>query len=233
MSNELLFILIAIADLAVMTFVWRIGRRWLELFIILNYIFANLFVQKFSIVFGVETTIAAVFYASMFLGTDIISEHFGKKAAYQLIWKAFFSIAILTVVGQAVLLMGHTEYSAVAAAAMNDLFSAIPRITFAGLFAFLLVQRFDIWIYHFIRQKTQGAHLWLRNIVSTVTAQFLDTILFFGLAFYGVLPIEVIIQLMVISYIVKLIIAFIDTPFIYLSYWIKGKRLVDSKGFSV
>jgi uncharacterized integral membrane protein (TIGR00697 family) len=229
MSDELLFILIALADLVVMLLMWKMGRRWLELFIILNYIFASLFVQKFSPVFGITTTITACFYAAIFLGTDIITEHFGKKAGYRLIWQAFFAVLALTVVQQLVLELPHTPETATMAGAMDTLFSAVPRVTAASLFTFLVVQRFDIWLYHWIHKKTKGAHLWLRNIVSTATSQLIDTVMFFGLAFYGLMPLEVLIQIGIVGYIVKLIVALADTPFIYLSYWVKGKKLSESQ----
>ncbi len=229
MSNELLFILIAIIDWAVMMYIWRMGRRWLELFIILNYVFANLFVQKFSMVFGYEVTVGIVFYAVIFLGTDIISEHFGKKAAYELIWKAFSAILFLFLAQQSVLLLGNTDSSESASNAMDTLFNANARIVLVSLAGFIIIQRLDIWIYHWFYKKTRGDKLWLRNIGSTTISQLLDSILFFTMAFYGTIPNDVLISIILTAFIAKLIIALIDTPFIYLSYWIKGKKLSDIK----
>lgn len=229
MSDEMLFILIAVIDLFVMVCMWKMGRRWLELFIILNYIFANVFVQKLTIIFGLEASVGAVFYAAIFLGTDIITEHFGKKAGYQLIWRAFFAVLSFTIVQQGVLLLNYTESSAVASEAMDSLFSTVPRITAASLVVFIFVQRFDIWLYHWIHQKTKGAKLWLRNITSTLASQFLDTALFFTLAFYGVIPTNILINIMMVTFGIKIFIALADTPFIYLSYWIKGKKLSDTR----
>lgn len=227
-SDELLFILITIIDLTVMLACWKAGRRWLELFVVLNYVFANLFVQKFTDFWGFYTSGSAIFYAAIFMGTDIITEHYGKKAGFQMIWKAFFAIAALMVAQQLVLLLGNTEDSLGASEAMEVLFSAVPRITFASLIAFIIVQRFDIWLYHWIHKKTKGKMLWLRNIVSTSTSQVLDSVLFFGVAFYGVLPSAVLLQAIISGIVVKLIVALIDTPFIYLSYWVKGRKLSEA-----
>ncbi|MBT7337536.1 queuosine precursor transporter, partial [Candidatus Peregrinibacteria bacterium] len=63
---------------------------------------------------------------------------------------------------------------------------------------------------------------WLRNNGSTVISQFLDSIIFFGIAFYGVVP--NIWSLILTGYVAKLIVALLDTPFIYLSYKILQKR---------
>ena len=229
MSNELLFALIAFVDLFVILLAWKRGRRWLELFIIMNYVFAFLFVQKFSIVFGYEVTVGSVFYAAIFLGTDIITEHFGKKAGYELIWKCFAVILALLCAQQAVLLLGHTASSEEASGAMDILFNASGRILLVGLINFVIIQRTDIWIYHWIYKKTKGAKLWLRNIVSTTISQFLDSILFFGLAFYGTIPNNVLVSIMLTAFIMKFMIALVDTPFIYLSYWVKGKKVSDAR----
>lgn len=228
MSDEILFVVITLLDLCVMIACWKAGRRWLEIFVILNYIFANLFIQKFTDILGYHVTIASVFYAAIYLGTDIITEHFGKKAGFQMVWRCFFAILALTIAEQAVLLLSHTPETEAVSMAMDTLFSAVPRITFASLLAFLIIQRFDIWFYHWIHQKTKGKHLWLRNIASTTASQALDTVLFFGVAFYGVLENEVLFSIAVLGFIMKFIVALLDTPFIYLSYWIKGKSLKEA-----
>ena len=228
MSDEFLFVAITFIDLAIMMLCWKAGRRWLELFIVLNYLFANLFIQKFTDIGGFTVAGGIIFYAAIFLGTDTITEHFGKRAGYQLIWKSFFAVFIMTLAQQAVLLLGTVEQSAVASEAMDTLFSAVPRITFASMVVFIFVQRFDVWFYHWIHKRTRGQFLWLRNCVSTAVSQFLDTTIFFTLAFYGTMPNDILLNMIVVGFTFKAIIALMDTPFIYMSYWIKGKKLSEA-----
>ena len=71
--------------------------------------------------------------------------------------------------------------------------------------------------FHFIKDRTGNKYLWLRNNGSTFVSQAVDSLTFTLLAFYGVFANEVIWQIILFTYLVKLIVAVIDTPFIYLS----------------
>jgi uncharacterized integral membrane protein (TIGR00697 family) len=81
--------------------------------------------------------------------------------------------------------------------------------------------------------------LWLRNLGSTGTSQLIDTTIFVLIAFFGVpavlgigdvLPNEVLLQLIVGQYIIKLLIAVIDTPFVYAAVgYVRSAGLVDSR----
>ena len=85
-------------------------------------------------------------------------------------------------------------------------------------------QHLDVLSFHALRSYTDGAHLWLRNLASTSTSQLVDTVLFITLAFWAVpsaiglgtaLPGTVLLQLVIGQYVVKLLIAVVDTPVIY------------------
>jgi len=60
---------------------------------------------------------------------------------------------------------------------------------------------------------TGERHLWLRNTASTVVSQFIDTLIFITIAFYGTMPV---LPLMKGQYFIKVLIALLDTPFVYL-----------------
>lgn len=227
MSNTLIFILIALLDLAVVLLAWRLGKQWLIATIIANVILTSTFVSKLVPIFGLVTTGGEVFYAAIFIATDILSEHHGKKIAYRSIWLGFLALAMYTVLGQLVLQFTTVADSAAVSEAMTVLFSAVPRIAVASFIAYLIAQSFDIWFFHFIREKTGAKKLWLRNNLSTLTSQLLDSVIFFPLAFLGTLPLEVIGTLILTGWLFKIPIAVLDTPFMYLSYVVKGKTPPD------
>ncbi len=88
------------------------------------------------------------------------------------------------------------------------------RVVFASLFAYLISQAHDVVSFNFWKEKTKGKHKWIRNNLSTMTSQFIDTSIFITIAFYGLVPN---LLLMIISqYVVKCIIALLDTPLFYL-----------------
>jgi uncharacterized integral membrane protein (TIGR00697 family) len=94
----------------------------------------------------------------------------------------------------------------------------------ASLSAYLVSQNYDVVVFHKLKELTDGEMLWLRNIASTGTSQAIDTVIFVGLGFY-VLPqigfgatyeLGFVLSLIVGQYALKLLIALVDTPFVYL-----------------
>tara|TARA_B100000902_G_C27106999_1_gene811672 strand:- start:545 stop:955 length:411 start_codon:yes stop_codon:yes gene_type:complete len=101
--------------------------------------------------------------------------------------------------------------------ATATLFDFTPRFVLGSLLAYLLSQRFDVWIFHVIKKKTQGHHLWLRNNVSTILSQAIDTVIYGVVVWWGVVDFTTAMQLALAKYFFKILIALIDTPFIYLA----------------
>ena len=101
-------------------------------------------------------------------------------------------------------------------AAFQTTLQLTERIVLGSLVAYVVSQNWDVRVFHKLKEMTDGRHLWLRNNVSTMTSQALDTVIFITIAFYGVLPV---VPMIIGQYIVKLLIAALDTPFIYGVRW--------------
>jgi len=101
--------------------------------------------------------------------------------------------------------------------AFEKIFTMTPRIILASMIAYLIAQIHDVYAFHYWKNKTRGKHLWIRNNASTIVSQAIDTVIFITVAFYGVVPLEVLLNMIVSQYIVKVAIALIDTPFIYVA----------------
>ncbi|MCE4606835.1 MAG: queuosine precursor transporter [Desulfurococcales archaeon] len=167
---------------------------------------------------------AVLAYALTFTFTDIISEIHGRKAANMVVRMGFASqLLVLAYIWFALRLpiapfspVNEESYSSV-------IFSGYEVIT-ASLIAYLISQHHDVWAFHMWKIKTQGRMLWLRNNASTIVSQLLDTVIFISLAFNilpallgGVkLPWNLIGTIILGQYIVKVIIALLDTPLVYL-----------------
>ncbi len=92
---------------------------------------------------------------------------------------------------------------------------------FASMLAYVLAQYVDVYLFHWIKAKTDGKHLWLRNNGSTIVSQLVDSAtvisVTFGAAFLaGDMAFSVMLGLMLSNYIFKLVSALLDTPIIYL-----------------
>ena len=102
--------------------------------------------------------------------------------------------------------------------AFESVFTLPGVLIFGSMTAYLVAQLMDVSLFHFWKRLTRGRHLWLRNNASTMVSQLVDTIIVnsiflgFGLG----LPWDLIGRIIVAAYLFKVLIALLDTPFIYL-----------------
>jgi uncharacterized integral membrane protein (TIGR00697 family) len=221
-NNEQLFFIVTITDLLFVLLAWKLGKEWVYITIITNIILVTTFAAKLIPIFGLVTNVSNTFYAAIFIATDILTEHHGKKVGYRSIWMGFLGLVLYVFMGQFVLQFAYIQDSEKVASAMEILFNAVPRIAVASFIAYAIAQSLDVWLFHYIGERTKGRYLWLRNNGSTFVSQFVDSVVFFSLAFAGTVPFSVLVNIIFTGYIVKLLVALLDTPIIYLSYKIKN-----------
>jgi uncharacterized integral membrane protein (TIGR00697 family) len=110
---------------------------------------------------------------------------------------------------------GTAEFSQQIQMSFENILTFTPRFVFGSLFAYLISQSLDVWLFHRIKKRTQGRRLWLRNNLSTMASQLVDTFLYSFVVWWGVVDLQTAIQLGLVKYGFKVCIAAIDTPFIY------------------
>jgi uncharacterized integral membrane protein (TIGR00697 family) len=194
---------------------------------ITSLVVSNLIFQKFFFwypfdvtIFGTrlfELSVGILPYPITFLITDLISEIYGRKSANRVviagIFASFFSIGILWLAG----VVPAIDSSPVDDATFQEVFALSPLAVLASMIAYLSAQFIDIRIYHYWKRVTKGRHLWLRNNFSTFSSQIIDsTTVILLLCSFGVLPWNLFLGLVVSSILFKVMIAAIDTPFLYL-----------------
>ena len=217
MSNEVLAILAAIFFMSCAVGAHKLGRNWLQAFISISYIITICIATKFFDFFGVAASAGAITYAGIFLATDIMTEKYGKQAGYQTVRISFAVGLLFVAITQLTLIFDPMDMSQGMSDAMDVVFGSTVRLLLAGYTVYLIAQHFDVWLYHKIDVWTGGKYLWLRNNGSTITSQILDSVLFFTLAFYGTMPNDVFVQVLLVGLGMKIVIALCDTPFMYLS----------------
>lgn len=162
-------------------------------------------------------------YALTYFATDCYAELYGRKPASAVVNVGFvMNFVLLALVWVAIVLPGSE--SGVSPEAFATVLGPATNIVAGSLLAYIVSQHWDVFAFHAIRARTMGRHLWLRNIGSTATSQLIDTLIFITVAFYAVptvlgigqaLPMPVLGQLIAVQYVVKLLIALVDTPFVY------------------
>lgn len=195
--------------------------------LILNGIFitslliANVVSAKIVTFGGLVIPAAIVAYPLTFLMTDVIGEIWGKEQANQSVKLGFICQLIsLILIGLSILLPvapfadNQAEFKGIMAQSF--------RVVAASLIAYYCSQSWDVWVFHKIREKGTG-NKWLRNNLSTMTSQIIDTAIFITIAFIGSVPN---IWVMIGSqYLIKCVYALLDTiPFYYLT---RGSEIIN------
>ena len=165
--------------------------------------------------------LGTVLFASTFLCTDILSEHFGKDKAKKNVLIGFVGFLFMTIMMLITIGFKPSQIDWVQESFAN-VFTPMTRFFIASMIAYLVSQYFDVWIYSKIKSFTTNKFLWLRNNVSTILSSLVDNTVFSILAwivlnpnpesFYNVLMIYIF-----GTYVLRIFIALLDTPFIYLS----------------
>ncbi len=168
---------------------------------------------------------AALAYALTFFASDAYAELYGRRAAQVMVNIAFFLNFVMLALVWSTILAPAAGSSPVSSDAFAAVLGPSTNIVIGSLAAYLVSQNWDVVIFHRIRDWTGGKHLWLRNLGSTASSQLIDTVIFVGLAFFLVpqalgtgdpLPLGLVASLIVGQYLLKLSIAVVDTPFVYL-----------------
>lgn len=149
-----------------------------------------------------------------FFITDMISEKWNKGLAQQAVMVGFLSSIVVTVAIYTVIIWPSAPFAIEQAEIFSQALGMTPRIVIAGLITYLISQNIDVFLFHAIKAKTNRKHLWLRNNGSTIISQLIDTTIFTAIAFYGIFPLMPVI---ISSWLFKVLIAALDTPFIYLA----------------
>jgi len=157
---------------------------------------------------------AILIYSSTFLVTDLLTEFYGLQEAQKTVLFGFFA-NIIMIFSIWVSLSWTAASFWEGQEAMELILGLVPRIVIASMIGYLISQNFEILVFHFWKEQFKGKQLWLRNNLTSLITMLIDTIVFIPLAFYGELPNPVIRDLIIGQYIVKILVAMIDTVFIY------------------
>lgn len=223
--NNIIFIIETVTVFGLLTLTNKFFKRdgviaWVAIATIL----ANIITAKNTTIFGMNTAIGTVMFASTFLATDILSESYGKKYANKAVLLGLFSSVVLIIATQIALLYKPSAFD-YADSPMRTLFGLNLRISISSMIMYVIANLGDIFIFNKIKDKTGGKAMWLRNNVATILCNCLENFGFIGLAFWGIYDTKTIINIAVSTSVIELIAALIDTPFLYLNKkFTKGEK---------
>jgi uncharacterized integral membrane protein (TIGR00697 family) len=174
---------------------------------------SNIIAAKVIVIWNLVVPAAVIIYPFTFLLTDIIGETYGKDEGNRTVWYGFLGSIFAMIIIYAGMLLPVAPFMQEKQSAYEILLGPNRRIVLASLLAYLCSQKHDVWAFHFWKNLTGGRHKWLRNNLSTMTSQLVDTVIFIGIAFWGAVP--HLGKMILGQYIIKVLIALLDTPIFY------------------
>jgi len=223
--NNLLLIISIIGVFRLMLIIKKfLGKEGLIGWMGIASILANLLLIKSVNLLGISATLGNVLFASNFLATDMLTENYGYKEAKKGVKFGIMAVAIFMIITQVALLYIPNSED-VAQESFELLFSFVPRISLASISMFALSNFVDIRLYEYLRKKSDGKKMWLRNNVCTIICNGGENFLFYLIAFLGVMDIQTIVSIALSATIIEVLIALCDTPFLYISKKVKDLAL--------
>ena len=189
-------------------------------------IFSNIAAVKiaeFNLLQNFYAPAAVIIFSVTFLLTDIVNEKFGRKETHKMIFIAFFAqIAVTLFTFLAISLKPAPFWPN--QNAFELLLGQVPRIIFASWVAFLVSENLDAVIFDWFKKLTKGKHLWMRNVLSSVPAMLVDSVLFVSIAFFGTISFAQLLSLIIGQVVIKWLVAAVNIPFMYANRYILYKK---------
>lgn len=108
---------------------------------------------------------------------------------------------------------------------LESVLGFVPRIVIASLIGYIAGGAINARTMSIFGNLTNGKHLFVRTILSTVFGELVDTILFIGIAFYNTMPLESLLVFILTQYLLKVGIEVVLQPLTYkIISWTRGSE---------
>lgn len=167
----------------------------------------------------VTVSVGLFIFPFTFIALDTIAEIYGKKTAQNLIKITMgIQLFVLAFVYLGGVLPASEKRDL--GDAYEKMFSLSGRMVLASLTAYAVSQITDVGVFLKMSEITNKRFLWLRTNVATLCSQAIDTSVFMVIFLGGVIPWDALLKTALTAYLVKVIVAAFDTPFVYLGvHW--------------
>ena len=161
-----------------------------------------------------QLTGGVVVFPISYILNDCLTEIYGYRKSRLVIWMGFTMCFFVSVASFIVTILPKPMYedSYAVADSFNSLFSLVPKTMIGSLLAFLCGSTVNAWIMSKMKVASEGKGFGWRAIISSIGGEMTDSLIFFPIAFGGMLPLKGIINLMITQVIVKTLYEVIILP---------------------
>lgn len=190
-------------------------------------IVANIVEQKLIAVGPIEATAGLLIFPVSYIVNDLIAEVWGYRKARLIIWYGFLmNFLAVAIFHLSILVPGSSNFSH--QEAFDLVLGNTLRITIASFMAFLLGSFLNAYVMSRMKILQHGRGFSIRAIVSTLVGEGADSLIFFFIAFWGVLSVHDLLVLILTQIAMKTTYEIIALPLTnVLVKWVKRKEQTD------
>ena len=189
---------------------------WMSVTFCVCLVVSNIFIPRLWQVgpLPVQLTGAVLLFPISYILNDCLTEVYGYKKARLTIWIGFTMCLFVSIASFIVTKLPKPmfEDSYAAAESFNSLFGLVPRSMIGSLLAFIAGSTVNAWIMSKMKVATKGKGFGWRAIISTIGGEATDSLIFFPIAFGGLLPFRAVISLMFTQVVAKTLYEIVILP---------------------
>lgn len=172
---------------------------------------ANLLETKVIQLGPISATAGLIVFPISYIINDCIAEVWGFRKARLIIWMGFIMNFMVVALGQLAVALPAAPFWE-GEAAFDFVFGLAPRVAAASLMAFLVGSFLNAFVMSRMKIASQGKNFSARAVVSTLVGESADSVIFFPLAFGGLMPVEELAKLMIVQIVLKTLYEIIILP---------------------
>ena len=188
---------------------------------------SNLFETKLVQIGPISMTAGFLVFPISYIINDVVAEVWGYRKVRLLIWLGFFMNFLVVAIGQLAVFppaapfwKGEEHFAFV--------FGLAPRIACASFIAFIIGSFLNAWVMSRMKISDGGKHFSVRAVVSTLVGETGDSLIFFPIAFWGLVSVTEMLKLMVVQIAAKTLYEIIVLPItIRIVKWVKYREQTD------
>lgn len=169
---------------------------------------------KITVVFGFPVSVTVLYFPITYIFADILTEVYGYARARSALWTVLICSVLAGLIYQVAALMPPAS-GFDADPAYQRVLGQVPRVLLGGWIAVFAGEILNDYVMAKLKVFSQGKHLWIRTIGSTIVGQFANTSLFYVIALYAVIPTDLLIQSVISGWLLKVIVEVVMTPVTY------------------
>jgi len=174
---------------------------------------------------GFSVSVTVLYFPFTYIFADVLTEVYGYAKARRALWMVLICSVLAGLIYQVAVYMPAPE-GFDASDAYRRVLGIVPRVLVGGWIAVFAGEISNNYVMAKMKLVFKGRHLWARTIGSTIVGQFTNTVLFYVIALYGVIPNNLLVESVLMGWILKVAVEAVMTP---VTYWVVGRLKVAEK----